>query len=1357
MSLRRDKVIQGLSEGLRFHLEHFGAKGGWDVDRAQKTIAELRSLLESDSRPGLMAPLDAMAKLLKGATTKKKQNATRRDKLFRLMAEFEEKLAQDPPPVEEATPEPAPEPAAEENAEPSLEEILRAAFLEESAAALPALSDGLEEFAKLSDPQERATRMQPVFRAAHSIKGAARAIELHEAEMLAAALEEKLRAGSKPESCHYSDEHLQILRDGIALLGKVEQSYRNETRPPSGKKLQKMVEQLDQVVALEPPAQVEPEPEPEPEPVAEEQPEEESPAVAAEQAVVEELDELEALLRETFTAEAKQQLPLMRQGVSNFPLDRQPNPEEAAKTLSRAAHTLRGSARAVDFPEMEALCGVLEERLRDLERQRAYGLSGQPLELLRKGVLLAERLARAFEGKSSMPDGNTLQSTIEALEGLEIEAAAPPAPRPEPVSAEPEPEPESEPETVAEQIDEPEPGPEEPDAADSEELQALLESSFRTEASTFNQEFFDGLEAYKAADDPASRARALEPVFRAVHGLRGAARAVDLTEAEILSSTLEQKLRAATQPHRSYLSRTDLSALETAGATLKTCIDSFLDKSRPPSRNRVRQVLEALERVDPGAPEQSIEMPIQIPEPEAEPSEPPSIERLFSEEAEDYILSINQQLVQLERKAHSEEAAGLLEQVFRDVHSLKGAARSVGLDQVESVCQGLETIYSRVKRNEIELDQQALDVSFRCMDVVSKLLDRQTVASSELNQLDLEMDSIAQGRDLAAAQSGRRKAPRKATPGPAPVAAVPTPPERETVRLATNKLDGLLLQAEEMLAIKLKSLQRTNEVREMESYLDQWDRQWKKVAPALAALKDISDSQPVVDFLLWNQRYIRSLESQVDALYRRSVQDDRTTRGLVDNLLQDAKQLLLFPFSSLLDRFPRLIRDLGRDLNKDVLFQIRGQEIEIDRRILDELRDPLTHLTRNAVDHGLETTAERRRAGKSAQGMLAINISRETAEHILVEVRDDGRGIDPTKLRRKAVEKGIHTEESAARLSDQEAVDLIFLSDFSTSESVSEVSGRGLGMPIVADKIKALGGTVAARSVVGEGTRFLLRLPIRRATYNGILVSAGDQVVVIPTASVVSVHRFDFEKEIQTVEGQATVEVQGRIVPVRRLEQVLGFTRTDQASVSPFVLAVLLEYREEQAAFIVDELLAEQEILAKKPSFPLDQIPTLAGSTILGNGKVAPIINVAALVEPLKKTRKKVDRQAVAPVRPKAEQYKILLCDDSITSRTLLTHMLSNAGYQVTAEIDGARAYDELLKGDYDLLCSDVEMPNMTGLELCAKVRQTPGFEDIPIILITTLDDPDDHQRGADAGASAYVVKGRLDQSHLLETVEFLI
>ena len=1431
--------LQLLATEIQSLTENLGARGKWPIKKLERLVAESLELAINDDLIDVVEALESFQSELNKSMTKKSQTKARRGKLqagasdvvnvvavsfepdevtdvsaeLDAVPEIEEGPASEPeaevsaeleaapsvdevvdvseeleavpdvedlvdvsaeldavPDVEEPEPEPAPEPEPEPEpdfgGDAELMQILRAAFLEESAAAFPELESGLAKFQSLTDPEERAKSLEPVFRAAHSIKGAARAIELHEAEMVAAALEEKLRAGAKPESAHYSERHFAILQDGIELLKTIADSYRKDSRPPSRKKLQSMVEALSSVEAIAPPVEVESEPVPEPSTSG----------------------DLESLLRETFLEEAGEQLPVLRSGVAKQTFSAHKDPDKLVSDMFRAAHSLRGAARAVEFPEMESLCMLLEERIREVHEKKAYAVGGEVMDVLRKGVLMAERLGKTFESGEMQIDDSKLQPILLDLEILEISESPVEPPKADPVSPQatdsktPAPKKASKTEKAkakskdkAESKDKGESKAKkdakskkskkktEPKVEDSIELNQVLLDSFRGEAESFSQEFFGGIEHYKDSETAEERAKSLEPVFRAVHGLRGAARAVELTEAEILTSALEQKLREAKQPHRSYLSRTDLSALEKAGETLKSAVSAHLDGSRGPSRNQIRSVLDAVEKMDPGAPEQSIEMAFELPPPEkVEAPGLTDIERLFGEEAEDYILSINQQLVELERNKTGKKAEDGLEQIFRDVHSLKGASRSVGMDRVEQVCQGLETVYARVKRGELELNQQTIDVSFRSIDMVAKLLDGKTVTAEELSEMDLELESVAQGQGQVQT-AGRSKKVRKAvskppTPSPAPVASVSSSPERETVRLPVAKLDDLLLQSEEMLTIKLKAMQRTNELREVGLFVDGFDREFSKLSPSLANLK--SQDQEVknlVEFVQWSQRYIRSLESQVDGVFRRSVQDERTTRALVDNLLEDAKQLLLFPFSTLLDRFPRLVRDLGRDLGREVEFRVSGSDIEIDRRILDELRDPLTHLIRNAVDHGLESPHDRKSVGKNRKGRLTIDVSRETAEHILVEVRDDGGGIDPGRIRKKAIAKGLYTEKAANALSDQELIDMIFLSDFSTTEQVTEVSGRGLGMPIVADKIGALGGTVTVRSQLGKGTRFLLRLPIRRATYNGILVSSGDQVVVIPTASVVSVHRFHFEDDIKTMEGQATVEVMGRIVPIVRLEESLGFQRRSQASTSPWLLAVLMEYRGTQAAFIVDELLAEQEILAKKPSYPLDRIPTLAGSTILGNGNVAPILDVAALVEPLGKSKRKTAREEVAPLRPKTEQFKILLCDDSITSRTLLTHILSNAGYNVDPKIDGALAYDALLEGQYDLLCSDVEMPNMTGLELCAKVRQTPGFEDLPIVLVTTLDEPEDHQKGADAGASAYVVKGRLDQDHLLKTVEFLL
>lgn len=1337
-----NRELLDLFKQVKAAISSFKPKSKWAVRHALELCGDIIEVAMDTEYREFAEGMEQLRKMLQETRDRKTQTKTRKKLLTEHLARLkgllgdEEELPEDEESAEDIEPaqeqgsksqEQQPEESTEvdgdsgsreEASDPSqpqtLEDILRAAFIEESAAAFPELRASLAAFQASDDPEERAKAIEPAFRAAHSIKGAARAIELHEAEMVAASLEKSLRSASTPQKSFLDEKSLDYVNQAVDLLAEVSDSFRDKTEPPSFDRLREVVDQLDKVKGAAPPVA-------------------ESAAVAGE-----ETEDLDSLLQEGFQSEADEQLPLIKEGLALFPIDSVDIGKAVVDSLCGSLEALAEAARGADFGKIEPLLAALSTYFRECATQQDYSLSGGGLKTIKKAFGLLEKSALAFAQGKSGPTSSQIDKMLSALELLQ-KSQSKKGSEPEPPRQEPVP----------------------PVSEEGADQEALLKEAFLEEAGAFKTAYFKGIKDYRMASNPQERVEVLKPVFRAVHGLRGAARAVDLTEAEILCSSLEQVLRLATQPHRSYLSAGDLGALEAAGETLTAAVDAFRDDSRGPTRNRIRQVLDALELVDPGAPEQSIEMVVNFDE-DLDASDPESnLQALFREEAEDYLLSLNKLLVEFERHRDDEaKSMDILERVFRDVHSLKGASRSVGLEKVEAVCQGLETVYSRLKRGDIALTQAAVDVSFRSVDVVTQLLDGISVSEDELDDLQIALQMVAQGEGDPGVPRPRTvsPAPPKKSTMPAPVAAIPAAPERETVRLQVNKLDGLLLQAEEMLTIKLKATQRANETRVLGEELAGFERQWKKVAPALAKLKTADqEATAVLDFVNWSQRYIRQLESQVKALHRSSVQDERMTRGLVDNILEDAKQLLLFPFSSLLERFPRLIRDLGRDLNKEVDFQVSGQQIEIDRRILDELRDPLTHLVRNAIDHGLESAAERKRANKSSRGRLEINVSRETAEHILVEIRDDGRGIDSEKLRKKAVERGVYSKSEVSKMSDQQVQEFIFLSDFSTADKVTEVSGRGLGMPIVAEKIDALGGNVTVRSEVGEGTRFLLRLPIRRATYNGILVSAGGETVVIPTTSVMSVHRFDFEKDVKTIEGQATVEVRGRVVPIVRLEEVLAFRNADVVSTSQFLLAVMLEYQGNRAAFIVDELIAEQEILAKKPSFPLNKIPTLAGSTILGNGRVAPILNVAALIEPLVKSTLRSTKEEVAPARPKADNYKILLCDDSITSRTLLTHILSNAGYNVTAKIDGAQAYEALLDGDYDLLCSDVEMPNMTGLELCAKVRETPGFEDLPIVLITTLDDPEDHQRGADAGASAYVVKGRLDQDQLLETVEFLL
>jgi len=495
-----------------------------------------------------------------------------------------------------------------------------------------------------------------------------------------------------------------------------------------------------------------------------------------------------------------------------------------------------------------------------------------------------------------------------------------------------------------------------------------------------------------------------------------------------------------------------------------------------------------------------------------------------------------------------------------------------------------------------------------------------------------------------------------------------------------------------------------------------------------------------------------SISQRVSTLAKHLEYDHRALDRRVDDLVEEMKRVSMLPFSALLESFPKLVRDLSRDCGKDTDLIIEGGEIETDRRILEEMKDPIIHLIRNCIDHGIESPKQRDETRKPARATIRIAISPKSADKVEIVVSDDGAGVDIQKVRAAAIKLGLVSREDAAKMDQQQTASLIFKSGISTSPMITEVSGRGLGLAIVREKAERVGGTVSLETKPGRGTTFRLMLPLTLARFRGIFVRVGESLFVLPTRHVQRVVRLSRD-EIKSAENRETIQIDGRAVSAVRLADVLEIAqRSDDADPKRKVPVLVVGWAGEQIGFLVDEILDEQEVLVKSLGKQLPRVRNVAGATVVGTGKVLPVLEVADLMQSA------VRMTPVNSARETVERAKsILVAEDSITARTLLKNILEFAGYKVKAVIDGTEALTALATGGFDLVVSDVEMPRMGGFDLTTRIRADARFSELPVVLVTALDSREDRERGVDAGANAYIVKSGFDQGNLLEVIGRLI
>lgn len=733
----------------------------------------------------------------------------------------------------------------------------------------------------------------------------------------------------------------------------------------------------------------------------------------------------------------------------------------------------------------------------------------------------------------------------------------------------------------------------------------------------------------------------------------------------------------------------------------------------------------------------------------------------FRVEAAEHLQVIATGLLELEKAPSPAGQRTLIETMFRAAHSLKGAARAVDFTEIESSCQSLEDTLA-VWRQDPPAPAE-FDTAHRTLDAITAVM-----SAPEASVDGRPPDAKPHVAQLGGPPEGAGPLPAGVAP-PAPATAQTDLAADETVRITVAKLDARLVEAEKMLTAKLTTGQRAGDLRDLTQRFSVWRKEGTAIEPDWRALRQAIERPPpghtgapaspglsrLLDFFEWNREFLKSLEDKVAALTRTAEQDHREIGKLVDDLLTDSKKLLLLPFSTLAVALPKLVRDLCRDQGKEADLVIRGGEVEVDKRILEEMKDPLIHLLRNCVDHGIENPESRVHGGKPARATITLAISPVNGSKIEILVADDGTGIDTAKVKASAVKHGFLTATEADQMSDPKVWALIFQSEVSTSRMITRMSGRGLGLAIVRERAEKLGGSVTVDSRPQQGTEFRILLPRMLATFRGILIEVAARRFVVPTFHVERVARVTVT-EVQTVEGRETIVLGGRAVALVRMAEVLSLppaNSTGETIASRPVL--ILGLGDQRMAFMVDAVLDEQEVLVKPLRRPLSRVRHIAGATVLGSGHVAPILNVADLLKSARKTGGAAGR-VESKAKP-ADAKSLLVAEDSISSRTLIKGILESAGYTVKTAVDGMEAFTLLRTESFDLIVSDVEMPRLNGFDLTARIRADRKLAELPVVLVTAREKREDRERGIEVGASAYLIKSSFDQSDLLAAVRRLV
>ncbi|MEM9541174.1 MAG: hybrid sensor histidine kinase/response regulator [Cyanobacteria bacterium P01_E01_bin.42] len=761
---------------------------------------------------------------------------------------------------------------------------------------------------------------------------------------------------------------------------------------------------------------------------------------------------------------------------------------------------------------------------------------------------------------------------------------------------------------------------------------------------------------------------------------------------------------------------------------------------------------------------------------------------LYKTASEEHLQKLEAGLLLLERNP---EDFAPLEELLREAHSLKGDSRMLGVKEVESLIHQIEHIFGQIQRGEQNISADLCDRLYRGLDAIANLV-REAVTGTPSGIQAFKVLAVLMGAEQSPVTSDATPRRRK-TQGNAhqdshqsPVegngeversqavgenrekererplsSSLPTSEETpyriDTIRVATRHLDNLVTQTGELSVTRIRIACIADEIEELRSLWEEWQ---KYASPSLggdSALGGKSSVNPATRQSPQNS--FHNLTERLETLFDRLCASSREHSSRLDliaaNLEDRVRTLRLLPLANLFNLFPRMVRDLARSQGKAIELIIEGEDTHADKRILEEMKDPLIHLLRNAIDHGIETPAEREAAGKPPTATLRLTCAR-AASQISITIADDGRGLDAEKIRRAAIAKGLHREEELANWTRSQLYNLIFLPGFSTRTDITEVSGRGVGLDVVRTNIEQLKGTIEVESSLGQGTTFCVRLGTTLATASVLLVEVSGIIHAIPLEAVKTTF-FVAPQDIFTLEGRETIALEGQAVSVAHLSTLLeldgGTSSLDNSLGMP---CVLLELGDERLGLLVNELLDTQEVVLKPQSRLLKRVRNVSGATILGSGEVCTILNPVDLLRSVQRSGLANASPATAIARTERKRA-ILLAEDSITIRTQEKRILEEAGYDVTTAVDGLDGFNKLRNGQFDAVISDVQMPNLDGLQFAARIRQNPEYNELPIILVTSLASDEDKKRGADAGANAYITKGAFDRDVLLETLKRLV
>ena len=757
----------------------------------------------------------------------------------------------------------------------------------------------------------------------------------------------------------------------------------------------------------------------------------------------------------------------------------------------------------------------------------------------------------------------------------------------------------------------------------------------------------------------------------------------------------------------------------------------------------------------------------------------------FLVEAFEMIEEMDQDLVELENNPDDLE---LLNKIFRVAHTIKGSGSFLNFDKLTHLTHHMEAVLDKARKGELKITPEIMDVILESVDAMKAILEYirdngdDSSPDVDIEPIVKKLDAIVNGNQQSQKEE-KKEAPK--TVGGINLEEINPDnlDELDLSSLSPEELDQVLdklvedmnTSPEEEGVEEVVEENKENKEEKKEEKNKEIEKKENETLPSKKTSTNVAKEEQKKDLqkkiISTKEQTIRVDVKRLDQLMNLigelvlaknrliKIYNDVEERYEGEKFLEELNQVVssisivttdlqiavmktrMLPIGKVFNKFPRLVRDLSRELGKKVKLIIEGEDTELDKSIIEEIGDPLVHMIRNAIDHGIEPPEERVKKGKPEEGTIWLRAYNE-GNMIVIEIKDDGRGMDPEKLKKKAIEKGIITPQEAENMSDKEAFMLIFKPGFSTADKVTSVSGRGVGMDVVKTNIEKLNGIIEVDSIPGKGTTFKLKIPLTLAIIQALLVASQEDLFAVPLSNVIETVRI-VEEDIYTIEGRSVLKLRDEVLPLVNMADIFNIEKILMPE--KYLYVVILGLGATKVGLIVDRFIGQEEIVIKSLGEFLKGLPGIAGATIRGDGRVTLIVDVASLMKLAKDTHnKKLVTDSLKEVKKKKEKpsdYTVMIVDDSAMDRKIMREALKELGVNIIEAKDGMEALNLLKQNDIDAMLIDIEMPRMDGYTLAQEIRKYNKYRKLPLIAVTSRSTKADRVRGVEVGMNEYITK----------------